>query len=144
MRLLPTRRPAAPMTGPDERVPRRPLAVVAIDADADLDARLRTLARSTGAIELIASVETDPWGELPPLPIHTDVVVLELAGVRGLATLRELRRANHAWRTVVVAASTSHFDEAFGLGADAWIDRVADDRTIELAITGRRPGSAPA
>jgi DNA-binding NarL/FixJ family response regulator len=119
----------------DQRV----LAVAVVGTAGDLEQRLRSVASTAGSFELVVCAEPDPWGSVAQLPAATDVVVLALEdGARSLAALRELRRANPAWRLVVVASSTAWFEEAFELGADAWVDRTADDRTIELAVTGER------
>jgi DNA-binding NarL/FixJ family response regulator len=107
--------------------------------DPQVEARVRTLASAGALIEVVTEVTPDPWGAVTALPAETDVVVLTVTdGARSLAALRELRRANPAWRVVVIASSTRWFEEAFELGADAWVDRSADDRTIELALTGAR------
>jgi hypothetical protein len=140
MRLRSLRRPTRPSTDHEARVPRRPLAVAAVGVDPLLEGRLERLSTTVGTLQLVAVVHPDLGGEVPPLPPETDATVVGLGHTpTGLAALRELRRANHAWRTVVVAADTTWFDEAFSLGADAWIDATADDRTLELAITGHRP-----
>jgi DNA-binding NarL/FixJ family response regulator len=115
----------------------RALAVAVVGDDGDLVARLGRVASTAGTFEVVAAAEPDRWGTPPPLPSETDAIVL--AGgpeARSLSALRELHRTNPGWRLVVVAADTSWFEEAFELGADAWVDRTADDRTLELAITG--------
>jgi DNA-binding NarL/FixJ family response regulator len=144
LRLRPAhaRQPRPGTAGPgvdrDVRDP-RVLAVAVVGSAGELEQRLRSVASTAGSFELVACAEPDPWGSVTPLPAATDVVVLGLeAGARSLAALRELRRANPAWRLVVVASDTAWFEEAFELGADAWVDRTADDRTIELAVTGER------
>jgi DNA-binding NarL/FixJ family response regulator len=117
----------------------RTLAVALVDHAADSEARVRTLAAGVGSFEVVAAAVSDRWGGIPALPTETDAVVLALDdGARSLAALRELRRAGPAWRLVVIADDTEWFEEAFELGADAWVGQAADDRTVELAITGER------
>jgi DNA-binding NarL/FixJ family response regulator len=140
LRLRSLLRPSRPSSAHEPRVPRRPLAVAGVGVDPLLEGRLERLSRTAGTLQVVAVVHPDLGGDVPPLPAETDVTVVSLGlAPTGLAALRELRRANHAWRTVVVAQDTTWFDEAFSLGADAWIDATADDRTLELAITGHRP-----
>jgi DNA-binding NarL/FixJ family response regulator len=116
----------------------RALAVAVLGDDRHLVERLGRVAGSAGTFAVVVSASVDRWGTPPPLPSETDAIVLASDGseARSLAALRELHRTNPAWRLVVVATDTSWFEEAFELGADAWVDRTADDRTLELAITG--------
>jgi DNA-binding NarL/FixJ family response regulator len=116
----------------------RALAVAVVGDDGDLVARLGRVASTAGTFEVVAAADPDRWGTPPPLPSETDAIVLASGGseTRNLAALRELHRTNPGWRLVVVSSDTSWFEEAFELGADAWVDRTADDRTLELAITG--------
>jgi DNA-binding NarL/FixJ family response regulator len=138
MRLRPVHtRPRSGSISPAEVGDDRALATVVVGPDPELEGRLRAVASRDHSFEVVARVEPDVWGRVPELPDVTDVVVIALSDdARGLAALRELRRANPAWRLVVVARSTDRFEEAFELGADAWVDRAADDRTVELAVTG--------
>jgi DNA-binding NarL/FixJ family response regulator len=124
--------PTAPSGG-------RTLAVALVDHPAVTEERVRTLAACTPSFEVVAAGTSDRWGGVPPLPCETDVVVLAVDdGARSMAALRELRRTGPAWRLVVIADDTEWFEEAFELGADAWVGQAADDRTVELAITGER------
>jgi DNA-binding NarL/FixJ family response regulator len=117
----------------------RTVAVALVDHAAATEERVRALAADTAGFEVVAAGSSDRWGGVPPLPAETDVVVLALGdGVRSLAALRELGRTGPAWRLVVIAEDTEWFEEAFELGADAWVGQAADDRTVELAITGER------
>jgi DNA-binding NarL/FixJ family response regulator len=138
MRLRPahvrSRRPTSP--APAEG---RTVAVALVDHAAATEEHVQALAADTSCFEVVAVGSSDRWGGVPPLPIETDVVVLAVGdGVRSLAALRELRRMGPAWRLVVIADDTEWFEEAFELGADAWVGQAADDRTVELAITGER------
>jgi DNA-binding NarL/FixJ family response regulator len=121
-----------------ERGRARALAVAVVGEDGDLVERLGRVASAAGTFEVVAAASADRWGTPPPLPSETDAIVLASSGseARSSAALRELHRSNPAWRLVVVATDTSWFEEAFEVGADAWVDRTADDRTLELAITG--------
>jgi DNA-binding NarL/FixJ family response regulator len=116
----------------------RALAVAVLGEDRDVVERLGRLAATARTFEVVAAATADRWGTPPPLPSETDAIVLASGGseARSLAALRELHRTNPGWRLVVVATDTSWFEEAFEVGADAWVDRTADDRTLELAITG--------
>jgi DNA-binding NarL/FixJ family response regulator len=116
----------------------RALAVAVLGDDRALVERLARVADSAGTFEVAIAADVDRWGTPPPLPSETDAIVLAGGGseAHSLAALRELHRTNPGWRLVVVATDTSWFEEAFELGADAWVDRTADDRTLELAITG--------
>jgi DNA-binding NarL/FixJ family response regulator len=115
----------------------RCLAVAVVGDDDRLIDRIRRVAGTVGTFEVVAADEPDRWGTPPPLPDETDaIVVADGAEARNLAVLRELHRTNPAWRLVVLASGTEWFEEAFELGADAWVDHEADDRTLELAITG--------
>jgi DNA-binding NarL/FixJ family response regulator len=122
----------------DERGRARALAVAVLGEDRHLAERLGRVAGTAGTFEVVATASVDRWGTPPPLPSETDAIVLASGGseTRSLAALRDLHRTNPGWRLVVVASDTSWFEEAFEVGADAWVDRTADDRTLELAITG--------
>lgn len=139
MRLRPAHTRSRERPGTAGTTGDRSLAVVLVGHDPPSEARVRTVASKVSSFELVEVLQPDAWGQVEELPSETDVVIVSLAdGARSLATLRELRRANPGWRLVVVAPDTMWFDEAFELGTDAWVDREADDRTIELAITGAR------
>jgi DNA-binding NarL/FixJ family response regulator len=131
---LPPRATATSRAEGTERI----LAVVVVGEDRGVEARIRELAPGRReSFDVLAAVTPDRWGAVPVLPSETDVVVVTVSdGVRSLAALRDLRRMHPAWRLVVVASDIAWFEEAFELGADAWVDRAADDRTLELAITG--------
>jgi CheY-like chemotaxis protein len=104
-------------------------------------ARLVAVAVATGRFEVRHLGAVDRLGSAPAVPADVDVVVLDLdsLGAPGVAATRELHRRNPAWRLVVVASTTDGFEEAFEHGAHAWIGAGADDRTIEVAVTGERP-----
>jgi DNA-binding NarL/FixJ family response regulator len=139
MRLRPAHPPSSERKSPGDVRSDRCLAVAFVGQDLVSGARLRTLASKLPTFELVAAVQPDAWGQVPELPSETDVVVVSVTdGARSLAALRELRRSNPGWRVVVVAPDTTWFEEAFELGADAWVDRSADDRTVELALVGAR------
>jgi DNA-binding NarL/FixJ family response regulator len=139
MRLRPAHTRSRELTGTAESRSDRSLAVALVGHDPSSEARVRTVASTTSSFELVEILQPDAWGQVEELPNETDVVVVSLTdGARSLATLRELRRSNPGWRLVVVAPDTAWFEEAFELGADAWVDQSADDRTIELAVTGAR------
>jgi DNA-binding NarL/FixJ family response regulator len=139
MRLRPAHTRSRELTGTAESWGDRSLAVALVGHDPISEARVRTLASRVPTLELVEVLQPNAWGQVSELPSETDVVIVSLTdGARSLAALRELRRANPGWRVVVVAPDTAWFEEAFELGADAWVDREADDRTIELAVTGAR------
>jgi hypothetical protein len=132
--------PARSRRGPDaaaDRAPSRALAVAHVGDDGQLPQRIQRVGRAAGTFELVATAAPDRWGTPPPLPSETDAIVLASdSEARSLSALRELHRTNPAWRLIVVASDVAWFEDAFELGADAWVDRTADDRTLELAITG--------
>jgi DNA-binding NarL/FixJ family response regulator len=135
LRLLHRSRRVPSEGGEDRRT--RSFAAAVVGDDERVRDRVRRVAGEAGTFEVVAAASPDRWGTPPPLPDETDVIVVaDRSEARTLAALRELHRTNPAWRLVVAAAGTDHFEEAFELGADAWVDRAADDRTLELAITG--------
>jgi DNA-binding NarL/FixJ family response regulator len=139
MRLRPAQARSRELSGPAKSRNDRSLAVALVGRDPASEARVRKLASKVTTFELVEVLQPDAWGQVEELPSETDVVVVSLTdGARSLAALRELRRSNPGWRLVVVAPDTAWFEEAFELGADAWVDQEADDRTIELAVTGAR------
>jgi DNA-binding NarL/FixJ family response regulator len=145
MRLLtPHRRPGPGSAAGDHEG--RPGTVVLPMATTDaLTRRLEHLEASSGAIRLAPALTIDVDIELEPLRVenHVEVVVLTVTDEdpRGLTTLRPLRRRHPGLGMVVVGHGTEWFEEAFDLGADAWVDHAADDATL-LAAIHRSRGSA--
>ncbi len=102
--------------------------VCRVEADAHTVSRLRTLGERSGAFT-VADVTTPD--------VHVFAVTDE-DGSR-LGDLRRLTRLVPDVRTVVIGDGTERFGAAFEAGADAWIDRGADDETVVVAVTGRHP-----
>jgi ActR/RegA family two-component response regulator len=113
------------VTGPQ---PERAL-VCCVDADGPTTARLRRLAARTGAFVIGDDAAA----------AHVRVVGLTDHDGSGVHRLQRATRRSPGVRSVVIAEGTAWFEAAFEAGADAWIDRDADDDTVLVAITGRLP-----
>ena len=101
--------------------------------------RLGALAARSPGVTLTAHVETPD--ELARLPVDVDVALVAVADddPAGALGVRQVRRALPGAHLVVAGAGTEWFEDAFDLGADAWIDHAADDATLLAAIGGVRP-----
>jgi DNA-binding NarL/FixJ family response regulator len=142
MRLLHHRRPRSG-PGPTPHEGGRPPTILPMSATASLPRRLERLRDRTGALEL---VDHEPL-IIDPAPVrmhaHVEVAVIAAADddPRGVAMVRSLRRAHPGLGLVVVGEGTDWFEDAFDVGADAWVDHKADDDTLLEAIHRSR-GSA--
>jgi hypothetical protein len=143
MRLLThTRRPVPGSTAGGQDGRPGPV-VLPVAATTSLPRRLEQLQARSGAFHLAPALPIT--AEVEPLQVddQVEVVVLPVADgdSRALATLRSLRRLHPGLGMVVVGHGTECFEEAFDLGADAWVDHSADDDTLIAAIHRSR-GSA--
>lgn len=109
------------------RVEAEPVTV-AITPDGDaVGERLRRIAGRRRTFMLVE----------PDAETRAEVLVVAVDDVSVVAELRRVRRSPRPPRTVVIATGVDRFEAAFDAGADAWIDRTADDGTVEAAILGR-------
>jgi hypothetical protein len=143
MRLLPHHRRSRDGARPASRGDGPTLTIMPLSATGSLPRRLERLRDRTGTLDLVdpAPLATDPAP--PRVDDHVEVAVVTAVDddPRGLATVRALRRAYPGLGLVVVGEGTDWFEDAFDVGADAWVDHAADDTTLLEAIHRSR-GSA--
>jgi DNA-binding NarL/FixJ family response regulator len=138
MRLLTHHRRPGPGSAAGGHDGRPGPVVLPVATTVSLPRRLEQLQARSGAFHLAPALTISDETEVEPLRVddHVEVVVITVADEdpRGVATLRPLRRLHPGLGVVVVGHGTEWFEEAFDLGADAWVDHSADDDTLLAAI----------
>jgi hypothetical protein len=126
--------------GAEDVPPRAAVAVAVVDPVGTTLARLLQLAAARGAFFLAPTREASR-GDAPSLPAGTDVVVVAVSDddASGPMIVRHLHRHHRGIRIVAVGDGLHWFQDAFEFGADAWVDRGADDDTLLAALLGPRP-----